>query len=98
MQNIRFRNFHGAKFPIPMSDYQGNKKHRILQRFIIALLNKYEIGNRHFKWLTSIDRYSAAEMLERGVYITESRFGSSLFHGVLSHMLQNSYIIICHST
>ncbi len=83
----------GTYYPIPTEGYKGFKKDSALQEFLTLLFLEYGLAENAFKWNGYIPNKVAGKMLKNGDFITESRVGSGLLHGKLSHMLQQAIII-----
>lgn len=81
-------------FPIPHEDYQSDKKHSALQEFLYLLFSKEEnLPQSVYKWVNLIPGDYANKAQAAGHFFMEARLGINLFHGKLSHMLQQAIIL-----
>lgn len=94
--SYHFKMINGLNYPFPNNEnYEGIKKNKSLHEFIILLLNKYNLAKNFFKLIGLIPNNILQEIFANGDFILEDSLGLTLFHGVLSHVIQ--YIIILYA-
>jgi ankyrin repeat protein len=84
----------GVYYPIPNHSYNSNlEKHSALPQLLILLFQKkYGLANKAFRWIGFIPHEIADQMVIDGDFFKEN-IGPGLFHGSLSHMLQQAILL-----
>lgn len=80
-------------YPIPKEGYQGICKKSALQELLITIFRKYGLAKNAYKWIGFIPHGQADAQMRQGDFSVESRLGTGLFHGKLSHMIQQLILI-----
>lgn len=89
-----FKVIDGLYYPIPNANYvKCGSKHHALQEFLVVLLRSHHLAQKCYKWIGFIPNEPASNMIRNGDFFTESRFGVSLFHNKITHMLQSALLI-----
>ncbi|CAM2872505.1 ankyrin repeat domain-containing protein [Legionella worsleiensis] len=80
-------------YPVPKADYQPMKKNKALQELLISLFRKYGMAEYAYQWIGFVPNEIADSQVKQGDYVFEGGYGTGLFHGKLSHMLQRVILI-----
>lgn len=90
-----FKTIDNTTYPIPTQHFSDLHLHKksALQRVLIALFRKYGLAKHAFEWIGFIDHTIADQMVREGDFFKENILGPGLFHGALSHMLQQAIFI-----
>lgn len=93
--SYQFKSVHHLYYPMPQAGYKGIKKVSALQKFLRSRFSAlHGVSGSAYKLIGFIPDEKVKEYLKKGSFSVEDTLGSGLYHGKMSHVLQEA-IILC---